>query len=104
MLNTKKGTAMVCLDCSAAFDTTNHTILKTVMEHYFRFKNTAPLWLSSYLSDRQFSVQIDNSFSQTHTINFSVSQGSILGPVLFSCYVSILPEVIKETTDITILG
>ena len=39
-----------------------------------------------------------------HTIYFSVLQGSILGPVLCSCYVSSLPEVIKQTTDTIILG
>ena len=99
-----KGTAMVCLKLTAAFDTVNHTILKTVMEHYFGLKDTALQWLSSYVSDRQFSVQIGNSSSQTHSINFSVLQGSILGPVLFSCYVSTLPEVIKQTTDTTIWG
>ena len=54
---------MVCLDLGAAFDTVNHTILKTVMENYFGLKNTAPQWLSSNLSDRQFLVQISNSFS-----------------------------------------
>ena len=95
---------MVCLDLSAAFDTVNHTILRTVMEHYFGLKDTALQWLSFYVSDRQFSVQIGNSFSQTHTINFSVPQGSILGPVLFSCCVSTLSEVINQTTHTTILG
>ena len=74
------------------------------MEHYFGHKDTALQWLSSYVSDRQFSLQIGNSFSQTHAINFSVPQGSILGPVSFSFYVSTLPEIIKQTTDTTILG
>ena len=36
-----KGTAMVCLNLSTAFDTVNHTILKTVSEHYFCLKDTA---------------------------------------------------------------
>ena len=95
---------MVCLDLSIALDTIKHTILKTGMEHYFGLKDTALLWLRSYLSDRQFSLQIGNSFWQTHIINFSVPQDSILGPVLFSCYVSTLPEVLKQTTDTTISG
>ena len=52
----------------------------------------------------QFSVQIGNSFLQIHTINFSIPQGSILGPVLFSCYGSTLSEAIEQTTDTTISG
>ena len=99
-----KLTAMVCLDLSAAFDTVNHSILKYVMEHYFGLKDTALKWLSSYISNRQFSVKIGSSLSHAHTINFSVPQGSILGPVLFSCYVSTLPEVIKQNSDTIILG
>ena len=99
-----KLTAMVCLYLSAAFDTVNHSILKSVMEHYFGLKDTALKWLSSYISNRQFSVKIGGSFLHAHTINFSVPQGSILRPVLFSCYVSTLPEVIKQNSDSIILS
>ena len=95
---------MVCLDLSAAFNTVNHSILNSVMEHYFGLKDTALKWLSSYISNRQFSVKIGGSFSHAHTINFSVPQGSILGPLLFSCYVSTLPDVIKQNSDSIILG
>ena len=42
-----KGTAIVCLNLSAAFDTVNHTILKTIMEHYFGHKDTSLWWQSS---------------------------------------------------------
>ena len=69
---TQQRNSMVCLDLSAAFDTVNHTILKTVMEYYFSLEDTALQWLRLYVSDRQFSVQIGNSFSQMLTINFSV--------------------------------
>ena len=100
----KKGTAMVCLDLSVALDTVKHTILKTDIEHYFGIKDTALLWLNSFLSDRQFLLQTGSSFSQTHTFNFSFLEGSILGPVLFSCYASTLPEFLNQTTDITIWG
>ena len=73
-----KLTAMVCLDLSAAFNTVNHSILKSVMEHYLGLKDTALKWLNSYISNRQFSVKIGGSFLHAHTINFSVPQGSIL--------------------------
>ena len=74
------------------------------MEHYFGFNYTALQWLSSYISNRLFSVKIGGSFSHAHTINFSVPQGRILGLVLFSCYVSTLPQVTKQTFNTIILG
>ena len=95
---------MVCLDLSAAFDTVNHSILKSVIEHYFGIKDTALKWLSSYISNRQFAAKIGSSLLHAHTINFSVPQGSILGPVHISCYVSTLPEVIKQNSDTIILS
>ena len=49
-------------------------------------------WLKSYLTDRQFKVQIEENFSEVKTINFSVPQGSILGPIHFTCYTSTLQE------------
>ena len=74
--------AMVALDVSAACDTVNHRILLEVLNKY---KGLALQWLKSYLTDRQFKVQIENNFSEVKTINFSVPQGSILGPILFTC-------------------
>ena len=67
---------MVCLNLSTAFDTVNHTILKTVMEHYFGLKDTALLWLNSYLSDKQFLVQISNSFSKLTPLTFLYNMGA----------------------------
>ena len=99
-----KLTAIVCPDLSAAFDTVNHSILKTVMQHYFGFNYRALQWQSSYISNRLFTVKIGGSFSHAHTINFLVPQGRILGPVLFCCYVSTLPQVIKQTSNTIILG
>ena len=99
-----KLTAIVCLDFGAAFDTFNHSILETVIKHYFGFYYTALQWLSSYISNRLFSVKIGGGFSHAHTINFSVPQGRILGPVLFSCYVSTIPQVIEQTSNTIILG
>ena len=41
-------------------------------------------------------VQIGQLTSKTIEIDFSVPQGSILGPILFNCYASMLMEVIPE--------
>ena len=82
----------MALDLSAAFDTVNHRILLEVLNKYYRIWGLALQWLKSYLTNRQFKVQIEENFSEVKTINFSVPQGSILGPILFTCYASTLQE------------
>ena len=49
-------------------------------------------------------MNIGGSFSHSQTIKFSVPQGGILGLVLFSCYVTTLPQVIQQTSNTIILG
>ena len=48
-------------------------------------------WFKSYLSDRKQCVHINGKFSKTNDIPISVLQGSILGPILFLCYINDLP-------------
>ena len=77
-------TTMEALDLSAAFDTMNHKILLEVLNKYYRIQGAALQWVKSNLANRQFQVQIEDKFSEAKTIDFSVSQGSILGPILFA--------------------
>ena len=92
---------MVALDLSAAFDTLNHRILLEVLNKYYGIWGLALQWLKSYLTNRQFNVQIEENFSEVKTINFSVPQGSILGPVLFTCYASTLQELFKNHNSLS---
>ena len=85
-----KCTSIVSLDLSAAFDTGNHTILLDVLKGYLGISEFALTWISSYLSSRKFLVQIGHLTSKTVELDFSVPQGTILGPILFNCYVSTL--------------
>lgn len=85
-------TSMVALDLSAAFDTVNHSILCSVLEKRFGIKGTALEWTKEYLKDRCFQVQINSVLSDPININYSVPQGSILGPVFFTCYAATLDE------------
>ena len=91
---------MVALDLSAAFDTVNHRILLVVLNKYYGIQGLALQWLKSYLTDRQFKVQIEENFSEVKTINFSVPQGSILGPILFTCYASTLQELFTNNNSL----
>ena len=95
---------MVCLDLSVAFDTFNHNILLGILKSYFGISDHALAWISSYLSKRKFLVQIGQLTSKTIEIDFSVPQGSILGPILFNCYASMLMEVIPECKESFLSG
>ena len=45
-------------------------------------------WFKSYLADRQQVVTINGTTSSPCYVNCGVPQGSILGPLLFLCYVN----------------
>jgi len=55
-------------------------------------------WFKSYLSDRQQIVDINSKFSNLRRIKISILQGSILGPILFLCYINDLARVTSFLT------
>ena len=87
------------LDLNTAFDTINHKILLNVLKSYFGNTEQALAWISSFLSNRKFLVQIGQFTSKIVETDFSVPQGSILGPILFNCYASTLMEIISYSND-----
>ena len=48
------------LDLSAAFDTINHDILLSRLNHTFGISGTALSWFQSYLTDRNQVVSVNN--------------------------------------------
>ena len=64
------------------FDTVNHEILLTKLEHY-GIRGVINSWFRSYLSDRRQSIEIDKCISESEKIVCGVPQGSLLGPLLF---------------------
>uniref|UniRef100_A0A8C1UC21 Reverse transcriptase domain-containing protein n=1 Tax=Cyprinus carpio TaxID=7962 RepID=A0A8C1UC21_CYPCA len=95
-VDVKSPVILVLLDLTAAFDTVDHAILLSRLNHYVGIKGTAFQWFSSYLTDRTFSVVIENSSSSTTSLSCGVPQGSILGPVLFSLYMLPLGSIIAR--------
>lgn len=89
------GAALVLLDLSAAFDTIDHSVLLSCLECRFGLNGVVLDWFRSYLSNRKQSVRISGKSSTPSPLLFGVPQGSVLGPVLFTMYLSPLDDIVS---------
>ena len=85
----------VFLEFQKAFDTVNHKILIGKLNHYGA--REIPLdWFQSYLTNRQEKTSMKGIFSDSLTVAYGVSQGSILGVLLFLLYINDLNNAIAH--------
>ena len=96
IVDERKSAVLIGLDLSAAFDTIEHDILIDRLESTFSVTGTALRWFGTYLREREQYVVAGGERSARTRCVFGVPQGSVLGPFLFSVYVSPITEVITS--------
>ena len=87
-----KYVGMVLIDLQKAFDTVDHEILLEKLDAMGFNHNK---WFESYLKGRKQMVVVNDVSSEIGTVTCGVPQGSILGPLLFLCYVNDMPISLK---------
>ena len=86
----------VLLDLSAAFDTVDHKILIRRLESNFKVSNVALQWMHSYLTGWTSLVKISEQVSAPWACEYGVPQRFIIGPILFSVYITPVSNIIRK--------
>ena len=85
-IDKKRGTFLILLDLSAAFDTVDHDLLLSFLENNIGLTGSVLSLFQTYLSGRSQCVSINGVMSEFCHLAFGVSQGSVLGPLIFCTY------------------
>ena len=87
MLDSNSSVDMVHLDFSKAFDKVDHGILLHKLRAVVITGNIG-IWLFHFLTDRSHFVRFPGGISEDHFVLIGVSQGMILGPLMFLIMIS----------------
>ena len=107
-LTLKQNVGTIFMDLSKAFDSMNHDILESKLEHY-GFRGNVLKFLMSFVRNTTYFVNVNGLNSDKIIINNGIAQGSILGPIFFILFIndmkacSILLKFIQFADDTTLM-
>lgn len=81
---------------SSAFDTVDHDILLHHLRISFGVTSKALDWIMSYLSGRTQSVVLFRYTTISKVILYGITQGSVLGAILFLLYITDQYRIIEK--------
>ena len=87
----------IYLDFAKAFDTVPHERLLRKLQGY-GIEGHLLSWVRDFLSGRRQRVVVNGEGSQWGEVLSGIPQGSVLGPLLFVCFVNDLPDDVKSAT------
>jgi len=95
-IDNKRYVFLILLDLSAAFDTIDHQILLERLSLSFGINGTALNWFKSYMHDRTQHISVHGNTSTPRTLKYGIPQGSVLGPLAFTCYSAPIGKICRE--------
>ena len=87
---------LVLLDLSVAFNTVLQDFLLNWLKYQFGITSSALSWIKSYLTQRSQKVVTDDLESDPMTLTQGMPQGSVLGPILYTLFMSPLEDMCRS--------
>jgi len=88
-------TLAVLVDFARAFDKVDHEQLHYVLVQ-MKIPKRICQWMHSFLEDRRATCKVGKEYSRQRKFQTGVPQGSVTGPILFTCYIDTLAKELEK--------